>query len=274
MQFLTNFFFLKKKRILFLILVFFFFYFKHSTSERNDLSKDELKIVENITRPTISFSQAEKYEAMTAGAGTINDISRNAYSQHLTTLSFEQKKNFLIGNGLFKKNWVSAPSSTRASDGLGPLFNSRSCQSCHIKDGRGQLPSNGEPLSTVVRIGKFVDNKLIADRIYGKQFQGFAVAGLYKEVEIDILKTENIIVLPNNSNTTLTKVNFIPKRFYYGQINKDTTISPRVSPQVIGMGLLESITDEDILKNHDPYDYDNDGISGRVNWCQGDQKSK
>ena len=70
------------------------------------------------------------------------------------------------------------------------------------------MPSNGEPLSTVVRIGKFVDNKLIADRIYGKQFQGFAVAGLYKEVEIDILKTENIIVLPNNSNTTLTKVNF------------------------------------------------------------------
>ena len=40
------------------------------------------------------------------------------------------------------------------------------------------------------------------------------------------------------------------------------------------MGLLESITDEDILKNHDPYDYDNDGISGRVNWWQGDQKSK
>src|SRR5690606_39861567 len=38
------------------------------------------------------------------------------------------------------KDWVSSPSSTQASDGLGPLFNARSCQACHVKDGRGTVP--------------------------------------------------------------------------------------------------------------------------------------
>src|SRR3546814_6094753 len=46
----------------------------------------------------------------------------------------------MVGNGLFRKDWVSSPSSTQASDGLGPLFNARSCQGCHVKDGRGTVP--------------------------------------------------------------------------------------------------------------------------------------
>ena len=32
------------------------------------------------------------------------------------------------------------PSSTKSSDGLGPLYNARACQSCHLKDGRGHPP--------------------------------------------------------------------------------------------------------------------------------------
>ena len=34
-----------------------------------------------------------------------------------------------------------SPASTEASDGLGPLFNARGCQNCHLKDGRGHPPS-------------------------------------------------------------------------------------------------------------------------------------
>ena len=45
---------------------------------------------------------------------------------------------------IFRKNWVSAPSSTDASDGLGPLFNSRACQNCHLKDGRGHPPLSAD----------------------------------------------------------------------------------------------------------------------------------
>ncbi len=42
-------------------------------------------------------------------------------------------------------------------------------------------------------------------------------------------------------------------------------ISPRLAPQVIGMGLLEAIPEADILDNADPDDLDDDGISGRPN---------
>ena len=56
-------------------------------------------------------------------------------------MSFERELDFKVGNGFFRKLWVTAPASTRVSDGLGPLFNARSCQSCHLKDGRGHPPT-------------------------------------------------------------------------------------------------------------------------------------
>ena len=42
-------------------------------------------------------------------------------------------------------------------------------------------------------------------------------------------------------------------------------ISPRVAPQMIGLGLLEAVPEADILALADPDDADGDGISGRPN---------
>jgi CxxC motif-containing protein (DUF1111 family) len=42
-------------------------------------------------------------------------------------------------------------------------------------------------------------------------------------------------------------------------------LSPRVAPQMIGLGLLEAIREEDIVAQADPDDLDGDGISGRPN---------
>src|SRR3546814_18438392 len=42
-------------------------------------------------------------------------------------------------------------------------------------------------------------------------------------------------------------------------------LSPRVAPQMIGLGLLEAVYDSDIERLADPEDADGDGISGRVN---------
>ena len=42
-------------------------------------------------------------------------------------------------------------------------------------------------------------------------------------------------------------------------------LSPRVAPQMIGLGLLEQIPAEDILAQADPDDADGDGISGKPN---------
>ena len=42
-------------------------------------------------------------------------------------------------------------------------------------------------------------------------------------------------------------------------------ISPRVAPQMIGLGLLEAVPEDQILEREDPDDKDGDGISGRAN---------
>ena len=42
-----------------------------------------------------------------------------------------------------------------------------------------------------------------------------------------------------------------------------TTLSPRVTPPMIGLGLVEQIHPADILANADPDDSDGDGISGK-----------
>ena len=73
----------------------------------------------------------------------------------ISTLNLRIDKNFKIGNGLFRKLWVSPPSSTVSSDGLGPLFNARSCQRCHLKDGRGHPPEgNADATSMFLRLAR------------------------------------------------------------------------------------------------------------------------
>ena len=44
----------------------------------------------------------------------------------------------VLGEALFSKLWVSSPSSTTASDGLGPVYNARACSACHPRGGAGQ----------------------------------------------------------------------------------------------------------------------------------------
>ena len=111
------------------------------TRVRDDLSQKDRKRVERVVRPASSFEAPEKFEVMQGGAGTSTKlVNRDSLSHFSANLTFKEEETFKLGNALFRKLWVSSPSSTLASDGLGPLFNARACQSCHIKDGRGHPP--------------------------------------------------------------------------------------------------------------------------------------
>jgi CxxC motif-containing protein (DUF1111 family) len=43
----------------------------------------------------------------------------------------QRRAEFFIGNAFFNSAWVVAPASAAARDGLGPMFNARSCAACH-----------------------------------------------------------------------------------------------------------------------------------------------
>ena len=164
-------------------------------------SEAERARIAAVTRPTTDFSAPEKFEQNPAGAATTRARSdHDAFSQFSANIGFEGEMTFKLGNGLFKKLWVSSPSSTQASDGLGPLYNARACQRCHLKDGRGHPPEGpeddavsmflrvsvpadeAEPMSEIeaflVSAGAPTEARTRPDPVYGGQMQDFSVHGL------------------------------------------------------------------------------------------------
>ncbi len=247
-------------------------------SKRTDLSASDLARVRLVTLPTKDFSQAEKFEAMQGGAGTSRKVvNRDAFSHFAANLTFEEEQTFQLGNALFRKLWVSSPSSTHASDGLGPFFNARACQSCHIKDGRGHPPEGDKDVTSMfLRLARpaHTDGETDAlanlrvlnfpDPVYGKQLQDLAVPGLKSEGRMKLFYTEHSVKLADGSVVSLRKPSYDIIDLAYGPLHPRTSLSPRIANQMIGLGLIEAIHPVDIIELADPNDVNDDGISGRV----------
>ena len=119
-------------------------------------------------------------------------------------------------------------------DGLGPVFISNSCESCHLGDGKGHPSTDiilfnrrdnlveGEPDS--------VFNPMVS--VNASHLQTRAILGYTAEV------------LPSD-------------------IKGFSRINP---PAVTGLGFLEEVTDADILAMADPEDANGDGVSGVPNY--------
>ena len=206
-------------------------------------------------------------------------FDRNSFSHASTNISFEQELNFKVGNGIFRRVWISSPASTQAADGLGPLFNSRGCQRCHIKDGRGHPPlgeeTNSESLLLRLSIpiqnqdqqelidqGKLLN---VPDPVYGHQLQSFSVQGVHSEGKIRITHEPYEVETANGKKEQLSRPVYSVDELGYGPLHPQIRLSPRVAPQMIGLGLLEAIDEKDILRLADPEDKNSDGISGRPN---------
>jgi CxxC motif-containing protein (DUF1111 family) len=245
---------------------------------RTDLNPKDLKRVERVTRPTTDFSKAEQFETMSGGAATTKAIvNGDAFSHFSPNITFEEEQTFKLGNALFTKLWVSAPSSTQASDGLGPLFNARACQSCHLKDGRGHPPEgSADSTSMFLRLARPArtdqEREAIAgyhklnfpDAVYGEQFQDLAVPGLSSEGRLEISYQEIPVTLGGGEVASLRKPSYSVTNLGYGPLEGDVTLSPRIAPPMIGMGLIQAIHEADILSLADPDDKDGDGISGKA----------
>lgn len=255
--------------------------FAQDKAVRGDLTAEDLARVQDVTAPTTDFSKPENFESKPAGKGTTDKaVNADSFSHFLNNLTFEQEEQFKLGNALFRKIWVSSPSSTQASDGLGPLFNARGCQSCHIKDGRGHPPFDGqaENVSMFLRLSvppdehdtRLAKDGVIAgevgDPTYGTQLQDFAVPGLKAEGRMVIDYKDVPVTLGSRSVVTLREPHYSVADLAYGPLADDVMLSPRLANPMIGLGLVEQIPAEDILALADADDLDGDGISGRPNW--------
>ena len=225
----------------------------------------------------------EPGEENPGGNATTQDSidTREAFSHFSHGIGFEGEAKFKVGNAIFRKLWISAPSSTTSSDGLGPLYNSRSCQSCHLKDGRGHPPAANFPADTAesmfLRLSIPPQNdeqrRLLAEHrvntinepTYGEQLQNIAVQGLDNEGHMHIDYKEQPVTLGDGTLVSLRHPTYSIDGLKYGPLRPDTMLSPRIAPPMIGVGLLEAIPEDQIRAKADPDDKDKDGISGRTN---------
>lgn len=195
-------------------------------------------------------------EVMLGGEGTVSLTNRNAFSMPLRTLSQDRRGPFFVGNSFFNENWVQAPASAAARDGLGPVFNARSCSGCHFKDGRGHVDD------LLVRLS-LPDGR--PEPRYGEQLQPHGIQGVPGEGRVEVDYEEIVGRYADGEAYRLRKPRFRLVELAHGPLHPQTLTSPRVAPAVHGLGLLMAIREADLLARADPDDADGDGISGRPN---------
>lgn len=208
----------------------------------------------------------EQPSAFPAGAASVDDHGTLAFSQPLPTLPRELSNQFFVGNSLFSQNWVIAPSSTDARDGLGPLFNAQACSSCHFKDGRGAPPTEDpRALGLLFRVSAVgASGELRPHPVFGDQLHPRAVGGVEAEGEVGIELHDVTGQYDDGTSWSLAAPTYTLAPQSGDAI--PVVLSPRIAPQMIGLGLIEAIPEQDILTKVDEWDEDGDGISGRANY--------
>ncbi|MEM1345726.1 MAG: di-heme oxidoredictase family protein [Pseudomonadota bacterium] len=228
-----------------------------------------------VLAPPADFSAPEPFEARPGGAATAFERpDRQAFSQPSANMAFEQELDFRVGSALFDKLWVSSPASTKASDGLGPLYNARACLQCHVRNGRGHPPESPDDtaVSMVMRVslpggeigpipGTFATQR---HPRYGGQIHDFSTLGVPAEGRVAVEWEEFEVALSGGETARLRRPAWALAKPAHGALEPEAMLSPRMAPPMIGLGLLEAIPAEDILAKADPEDADGDGISGRV----------
>lgn len=236
-------------------------------------------------------SEVNPCEVASGGGVTVNRSDETAFSLEAPELDFIQSGQFAAGDALFENPHA----------GRGPIFNATACQGCHINDGRGNPPDNGDDAlttTTEAMVSMFLrlsisgtdpQNGVVGDPVYGDQLQTFGVgtagganakglpvhdggiSGLADDAlgeGFAFIEYEEITGdYPSGESWSLRKPTYKVRDLSYGAFDPAILFSPRVAPATIGLGLLEAIPEADILANADPNDVDGDSITGRPNYA-------
>lgn len=190
---------------------------------------------------------------------------RHSFSQPATNMSLEERMDFNLGQAIFGKLWVSSPASTTASDGLGPLYNARSCLRCHVNNGRGKPPEpdteNANARSLFLRLSIPPQNsdhqKILAsgkvaaipEPVYGGQLQDQSIQGLAAEGRVSLTYTYSTLTLAGGEQVKLRQPHYSIRQLAYGDLHPQVQTSARVTPPMLGLGLLEAIPESELEKN-------------------------
>lgn len=200
--------------------------------------------VDNNVEPSPSWPPS-------AGNATLEFNAEFPFLQFIPNLDLAQLNKASQGRELFIAEWTAAPGTRPLLDGLGPLTITSACSNCHFVSGRTpSLQDNNE-----VGVGllfRLADSQGNPDPFYGGQLQTAATAGNSEGRVSWALDDKNKPIF------TLTT--------HQVELTEGINLGPRLSPQLVGIGLLDLVSDAEIISREDEHDANNDGISGRAHW--------
>ena len=201
---------------------------------------------------------------------TVQDDAHPPHPWRVLTAS--EQARFDTGYAVFNTEWVPANSPAGRIDGLGPLFNSQSCDSCHNSRRRGRGPhGDGQaPSDLVIQLGQRMTRTRVVrgNPDYGYILNTSAIRGFRPEARVSIEYTIRHITLGDGTIVELRE-----PRYHVGSLDgpkllPDTVLMPRMPPPVQGAGLLELVAPAELervarLERTGP-----GTIRGRISWAR------
>jgi len=189
--------------------------------------------------------------ALLGGDTTIFDDGDEAFAYPARNLSADHRSLFQLGDGIFNRNWVTAPATPQGADGLGPTFNGISCSACHASNGRGAPPKTPDEnfLGLLLRLsipGTNEHGGPNPDPTYGDQLNPFGVLGVPGEGNPKVSYVEQPGHFDDGTKYSLRKPTYTIEDPGYGPLASDVMIGPRLAPQTMGLGLLEAVSESTI----------------------------
>lgn len=204
------------------------------------------------------------------GDTSVDNRTSFAFEEPAANLSEESLAKHFEGDVTFGDVFVTPPAPR--NPGLGPLFNNVSCESCHIKNGRGitEFGNTGLRSLALVRISDPDGTPTVPGgnppvEGLGNQIQDHATFGFEPEADVSLEWEEIPGTYPDGTPYSLRRPVVSIVLSSGEPLPGSVLASVRIPPPVIGLGLLEAVPDDEIIAMADPDDEDGDGISGRPN---------
>lgn len=204
---------------------------------------------------------------LAGGSTTVFESGSMAFAIPAPNLNAKNLANHMAGDVDFEATFVSNPSPING--GLGPIFNNNSCIACHTTDGRANFPADINALSGIFLkvsvAGKDLHGGPVAVAGFGTQLQHQSLYGFEAEAKLKVTFEDSVVMFADGATAELRKP-IIEITNPYAPLPAGVLTSPRIGMPVFGLGLLEAISESDILALADVNDLDGDGISGKPNY--------
>jgi CxxC motif-containing protein (DUF1111 family) len=179
------------------------------------------------------------------------------FSQLALNIQHEHVQPFVEGRRLFHTDFGTGvhseagnPAMSAQANKLGPLFVARACVGCHVGNGGGRALSGALDEKSTLAF------KLGSEAGLGRQLQ------LQEGSARALTGTQRSVTLKDGTAMMLTRPAFEVK----SKAGALLSSSARIARRLVGLGLLEAVSEESVIAQADPEDCDGDGISGRVHY--------